>query len=73
MSERMGTHSGPLRPSSQHNEMFLLQRDRKQGIRDRRYGMRDKGPRRGDGHLFVLVGTKDCFWIERRQTWPIGK
>ena len=35
---------------------------RDKGERDRTFAWEDAG-----GH------TKDCLWVERRQTWPIGE
>lgn len=42
----------------------------RQEIEEEREGAEGKGEWVG---IFVLDGTKDCLWIERRQTWPIGK
>ena len=54
-------------------EIYLSQRDRGQGIRQE---IKDEGEKEANkGEIFVPGGgsPKDCLWIERRQTWPIGK
>lgn len=54
----------------------MSQRDRGQGIRDKRQEVEEgegkKQERVGVGDICPRA-TKDCFWIERRQMWPIGK
>jgi hypothetical protein len=59
-------------------EMYLPQRDRRQGIRDNNgietmretvNGTKEKGK----GYLSQWERSKDCHWKERRQTWYIGK
>lgn len=64
------------RPSSQHKEdVFVPGRQRagnksqSQEIEDEREGERNKG----DGQRYLSQRWEDCFWIDRRQTWAIGK
>lgn len=51
-------------------EIYLLQKDRGKGIRDRQK-MREKGKEQGRRCRDGCPGVAS--WIERRQTWPIGK
>lgn len=36
-------------------------------------GKKERGQRRGGRDICPGVRTKDDFWIERRQTWPVSK
>jgi hypothetical protein len=60
--------SGPLRPSSQHKGDLFTPEGHRAG--NKRHQTGDGEQRRREGYLF-LRRTKDCLWIERRQTWYI--
>jgi hypothetical protein len=72
--------SGPPRPSSQHKRGLFTPDRQRTGNKRQRQETEDEGKRKGTkereerekGHLFQSA-TKDCFWIERRQMWHIGK
>jgi hypothetical protein len=65
------------RPSSQHKDLFApegrsaeIRERQRQKIEDEREGEGNYG----DGvEVFVPNRTKDRLWIEKRQTWPVGK
>ena len=46
-------------------------RDKGQSQRIKGRGRREREPGKG-GRGICPRGTKDCFWIEKRQTWHIG-
>lgn len=68
----LSTQDSP-EPSSEHKgDSFAPEGQR---ARNKRQG-REKGEgarQRREGYWSQREGTNDCLWIDRRQTWPIGK
>ena len=60
--------SGPQGQDLSTKELFLSQRARGQGIRDR-----DRRQRTREEGYLSQKGTKDSLWVERKTTWHIGK
>lgn len=55
------------------NHRQRLDEDRGQERREEKQGIGAKGSSEGDLKRYLPRGTKDCLWVERRDTWPIGK
>lgn len=50
----------------------MQDKDRRQRKREDKQEGRDGVRKKGKGCL-SRSGSKDCFWVERRQMWPAGK
>lgn len=70
-SKRKSSGSGPQRPSFHHKGDLSAP----EGMGERReteYEGEGEGSKWEEGGYLSQV-RKDCLWIDRRQTWPIGK
>lgn len=72
--ERKNTGSGPPRLGSQHKYAFTPEGQRT-GNKRQRQEIRGLGEGKGNERegRYLFQKTKDCLWVERRQTWHIGK
>lgn len=69
--ERICISLGPQDQVISTNNIYLPQKNRKQEIQRKRE--KGKGTRERGKRYLSLRRTKDCLWMERRQTWPVGK
>lgn len=66
--KRMVSHEDPQTTFSAQKTCICTQRVRQ------RTEIESKGEGKGrEGRDICPRGTKDCFWIERKEIWPMGR